>query len=126
MGKYIVELDDIYRSITAYKLVKRRKDGTFGPLYIDCRHHFEIGEWQEAKYDIIKPGYAVRPGWHTCKHMSAPHIKPRPDRYWMKVKVADYIEFERPEGQGGTWFLSKWIKPLNIISKYEGGGIWER
>jgi hypothetical protein len=59
----------------AYKLVRKRKDGTYGPLFIDARLRMPIGEWMQAECHPRK-GFAVRQGWH-CTFTPTPRTCPR-------------------------------------------------
>jgi hypothetical protein len=36
-------------------------------------------------------------------------------RVWVKLEMLDFWEFERPESQGGMWYLAKNIKLIEII-----------
>ncbi len=83
----------------AYKLVRLRKDGSLGSLFINRKDRLSIGEWREAE-DYPTKGYAHRPGWHCCFKPEAPHLSER-DRVWVEVEVDDYKVFKRPESQGG-------------------------
>jgi hypothetical protein len=85
----------------AYKLLRVRKDGTLGPLFINKRQVIPIGEWLQAENHPTK-GYAVRPGWHVCPQPFAPHLTDK-GRVWVQVEIEDYLEFTRPASQGGMW-----------------------
>ena len=89
----------------AYKLVRKRKNGTLGPLFIDARLRMPIGEWMEAGCHPTK-GFKVRPGWHTCAKPIAPHLSKK-GRVWVIVLIVDYEIIQRPEAQGGQWFIAK-------------------
>ena len=96
----------------AYKLLRRRADGTLGPLFIDRGKDMLLGRWYTAE-DIPTKGYAHRPGWHSLQAPVAPHLKMQLKngemREWFAVGIEDYETFERPASQGGIWFLSKKI-----------------
>lgn len=96
----------------AYKLLKRRKDGTIGPLFINAKAALPTGEWMEAECHPTK-GFAVRPGWHCCPAPVAPHLymeTTTQKREWWEVQIEDFTEEHRPESQGGLWFLAKRMK----------------
>ena len=95
-------------SAFAYKLVRKRKDGTLGPLFINRKQILPIGIWLEAG-DYPTKGYAHRPGWHVTKNKTAPHLSMK-GRIWVLVQVKDYEELIRSESQGGVWLLAKWMK----------------
>lgn len=97
----------------AYKLLRKRKNGTLGPLFINRRQIIPIGKWLEAENHPTK-GYAVRPGWHTTSKPEAPHLSMR-DRIWMKVEIEDYTELRRPASQGGLWWLANRMKVLGEV-----------
>lgn len=97
----------------AYKLIKQRKDGSLGPLFINRRQRIPVGEWLVAE-DIPTKGYAHRPGWHCCLKPEAPHLSEK-GRVWCKVIVADFQVLDRPKSQGGTWVLAKQMKVLEIL-----------
>lgn len=103
----------------AYKLLKQRKDGSLGPLFINASLRVPIGEWMEAE-DHRTKGYAHRPGWHCTEKQTAPHIMKKPasgqTRVWCHVEIGGNIEpFQRPDNQGGTWLIASKMKVLDII-----------
>ena len=102
----------------AYKLLKLRKDGSVGPLFINAKSRLERHVWMTAETFPTK-GFAVRKGWHCCLEPKAPHLKLElasgERRQWWMVEIEDYEEYDRPESQGGTWLLAnrmKLIAPL--------------
>ena len=99
--------------MVAYKLVRRRKDGSLGPLFINRRLRIPLGAWLDAE-DHPTAGYAHRPGWHCTTTPCAPHLSER-GRVWVKCLAEDCTEFSRPQSQGGTWLLAKRIKFLELL-----------
>jgi len=97
----------------AYKLFRKRKDGTYGPLFINRKLKIKPDEWLQAESHPTK-GFAVRPGWHCCAEPNAPHLSKK-DRVWCVVKIDDYVEHQRPESQGGLWFTANNMKVLGEI-----------
>lgn len=97
---------------SAYKLVRLRKNGTLGPLFINRKQVFHIGEWMEA-LDVPTKGYAHRPGFHVTRSKNAPHLSKK-GRVWVSVEVKDFEEIVRPENQGGVWWLAKWMRVVKI------------
>jgi hypothetical protein len=95
-----------------WKLVRQRKDGTLGPLFINRPLIYKIGVWFQAE-DHPTKGFARRPGFHACSIRSAPHLEMRlsngEQRVWCKVLLKDFEEYERPASQGNTWILSNHI-----------------
>lgn len=49
------------KTIKGYKLLRLRKDGTLGPLFINARMRIPVGKWLKAESHPTK-GYALRPG----------------------------------------------------------------
>lgn len=89
--------------MVGYKLFRKRKDGTYGPLFINTRQRLEPGVTYEAE-DHPTKGYAHRPGWHICSEQSAPHLS-KNGRVWCKVEFDHRATIERPKSQGGVWYL---------------------
>lgn len=97
----------------AYKLMRLRKDGTLGSLFFKAEDRVPMGKWIWCDKTQIKKGYKTRPGWHTVPRPYAPHLSER-GRVWVRVEIAYYEEFKKPECQGGVWYLAKRMK---IIEK---------
>lgn len=103
----------------AFKVFRVRKDGSIGPLFINRKQRIELGEWLPAE-DHPTPGFAHRPGWHCGPSTdSAPHLsmelKSGEVRRWYEVEIEDYTEFQRPEAQGGLWFLANRMRVLHEV-----------
>jgi len=98
----------------AYKLMKQRKDGTLGPLFINRPLRLALGTTYEAESHPTM-GYKVRPGFHCCPQPSAPHLSNNGDRQWVEVEIEEYTSEERPKSQGGTWYLANKMTPLRIL-----------
>ena len=96
-----------------YKLLRLRRNGTLGSLYINRRAIIPIGEWIEAVSYPTK-GYALRPGWHCCERPEAPHLSMK-GRVWCKVEILGAYKFPRPKSQGGIWFIATKMKVVNIL-----------
>lgn len=94
----------------AYKLLRIRKDGSIGPLFINQKQRVPIGEWLDAE-DHPTSGFAHRPGWHCTHRPRAPHLSMK-GRHWYAVEVADWVEHVRPANQGGLWYLAQRMKVL--------------
>ncbi len=99
--------------MVAYKLFRKRKDGTLGPLFIDARKRIPVGEWMDAESHPTK-GFAVRQGWHCTLRPVAPHLSEK-GRVWCKVEVEDWKGYDRPESQGGTWILAQKLKVVKVL-----------
>lgn len=89
----------------AYKLIRKMKDGSLSPLFINKKSRIPIGTWMDAELNPTK-GFAVRKGWHCTLKPEAPHLSDK-GRVWVEVEVDDFEFFERPKSQGGTWVLAQ-------------------
>lgn len=98
----------------AFKLLRVRGNGSLGPLFINRPLVVVLGEWLEAEF-IPTRGFAPRFGWHTSWWPYAPHLSTK-DRVWCEVEVREYTEFQRPESQGSTWALAKYMKVLRQLT----------
>lgn len=94
----------------AYKLMRRRKDGSLGSLFINRKLIIPPRRWLKAE-DHPTKGYAQRPGWHCCFAPIAPHLSTK-GRVWVEVEVKDFEVYNRPERQGGRWILANKMKVL--------------
>lgn len=101
----------------AYKLLRVRKDGTIGPLFINQRQRIPTGKWIIAE-DHPTKGYAHRPGWHCTIKPRAPHLSMN-GRTWYAVLIKDFVEHRRPRAQGGLWFLAQQMKVIKKLTKVE-------
>ena len=97
----------------AYKLFRKRKDGTYGPLFINRKQKIHKGEYYNAESHPT-PGYAYRHGWHCCSTPNAPHLSYK-DRVWCKVEINDYREHQRPQSQGGLWYTAGQLRVLEEL-----------
>lgn len=100
-----------------YKLVRKMKDGSLAPLFINQKMRFPLHVWLNAEPHETK-GFAYRPGWHCCLEPVAPHLSER-DRVWIECIAQDYYTYNRPESQGGKWVLAERIKVLRELSPQE-------
>jgi hypothetical protein len=98
----------------AYKLLKQRKDGTLGPLFINCRQRIPFREWLQAEAHKRK-GYKFRPGWHCTAKPEAPHLSEQ-GRVWCEVEIQDFEPFARPAAQGGLWYLAQRMRVLRQLT----------
>lgn len=95
---------------TGYKLLRVRKDGTIGSLFINAAARLPLGKWMWAR-PYHKKGYAFRPGWHVLPRPGAPHLTTK-GRRWYKVEVQHYTQLSRPASQGGMWILANRMRIL--------------
>jgi hypothetical protein len=98
----------------AYKLFRKRKNGTYGPLFINRKQELNSHEWYVAE-DHKTKGYAHRPGWHSCEEPLAPHLSKK-NRVWCKVLIKDITKHQRPESQGGLWYTSNRLKIIGELN----------
>jgi hypothetical protein len=97
----------------AYKLLRKRKDGSIGPLFINRKARLQHGDWLPAESHPTK-GFAYRPFWHCTSKPIAPHLSVK-DRVWCLVEIEDFVEMERPKSQGGRWYLANRMKIIKEI-----------
>jgi hypothetical protein len=103
------------RTIRGWKLLRRRQDGSVGPLFINARLRVPVGKWMKAESHPT-PGYAYRPGWHCTLRRNAPHLRTTgPDRVWCRVSLRGVRTYDRPESQGGTWLLADEMRVEYIL-----------
>ena len=105
--------------MTAYKLLRRRRDGSLGPLFINCRQRIPFGVALPAEAHRRK-GYAFRPGWHCTLAPVAPHLSTK-GRVWCRVEVDNYETYARPESQGGTWVLAQQMRLIEALERRPDG-----
>jgi hypothetical protein len=99
----------------AYKLLRERKNGTIGPLFINARQVIKIGEWMKAEAHRTK-GFAFRPGWHATSKPEAPHLSME-GRAWYEVSILKYKKLQRPKAQGGLWYLADRMKVIRRLEE---------
>lgn len=92
----------------AYKLLRKRKNGTLGPLFINRKQVVEIGKWLKAEFHPTTH-FAPRKGWHTTAKPEAPHLHKR-DRVWAEVEIKNFEKFKRPMSQGGLWYIAQQMR----------------
>jgi hypothetical protein len=99
----------------AYKLFRELKSGEITSLFINKTRKLPYDVWMESEFYPTN-GFAERPGWHCTAEPHAPHLKMElksgEKRVWKKVLIEDFTEFQRPENQGGLWYLAKRMKIL--------------
>jgi len=106
--------------MVAYKLVRLKKDGTLGSLFIHRQDSLPLNTWLEA-LEYPTKNFKVRKGWHCTFKMNAPHLKIElangEKRTWVKVEVEDWYRYSRPESMGGAWILANRMMILEIMGK---------
>lgn len=111
------ENDFINEEIIAYKLCRKLKNGDLRTLFIDKKKNIVMNEWLEAGCFPTK-GFAVRPYWHSTSLPTAPHLTEN-GRVWVTCKIRNYAHFNRPQQQGGLWYLSKEVMFVKELSPIE-------
>jgi len=96
----------------AYKVMRLRKNGTLGSLFINRKEVYPLGQWLYAQ-ELPTKGFAIRRGWHCTFEKNAPHLSMK-GRVWVEVEVDDFTTYNRPESQGGTWILAQRMKIIKI------------
>ena len=107
----IAELEEVM--ICAYKLLRVRRDGTLGLLFINRKQVIPVNQWLEAKPGCTD-GFAFRPGWHACSKKLDPHLSKR-GFVWCQVLLHDVREPYRPEAQGGLWYTAGWMRITTVL-----------
>lgn len=97
----------------AYKLVRKMKDGSLSPLFINKKSRIPFGVWLPAEAHLTK-GFAFRKGWHCVLEPIAPHLS-KTGRVWVEMELEDYKAYNRPEAQGGTWILAQQMKIIKEL-----------
>ena len=105
----------------AYKLLRMRKNGTLGPLFINARQVIPIGIWLKAGKYRTK-NYAYRPGWHTTSKPEAPHLSMK-GRIWAEVSIGIFTPYRRPPSQGGVWFIAQYMKVNKLLTGNYGNNV---
>jgi hypothetical protein len=101
--------------MTAYKLMRVRRDNSIGPLFINRRLRVPVRRWLKAECHPTN-GYAVRPGWHCTEKPEAPHLS-MTGRAWFRVEIEDTAQaIKRPAKQGGKWYLATKMRVLERIT----------
>lgn len=93
------------------------KNGEIRSLFINKKESINLDNWMTAKNYPTK-GFAVRPGFHALAKPDAPHLGKK-GRGWFEVEVKEYQIFERPQSQGGMWYLAKKMKVNRRIKDSE-------
>jgi len=106
----------------AFKLLRKRSDGSLGPLFVGRRKRLSPGVTYTAERGLPHPGLAHRPGFHCTALPSAPHIRLRLKngecRVWCMVLISGKIErLARPDCQGGLWYVSE---KMRIVKELYG------
>ena len=100
--------------MTAYKLFRVKRNGKIGSLFINRQADIQLNVWHEAECHPTK-GFAVRQGWHCTMQPIAPHLSTK-GRKWFQVEVEGITTFDRPECQGGTWVLARFMKVIGEVT----------
>ena len=100
----------------AYKLVRQLKDGSISPLFINRKSRLPLNEWMQAEkhHNREKDGFKYRPFWHCTSNPVADHLSKK-NRVWVEIEMEDYKEMQRPDNQGGLWFLAEKIKINKVL-----------
>jgi len=101
----------------AYKLLRVRKDGTIGPLFINQRQRIPLNKWIKAEPHKTK-GYKFRPGWHCTSKPLAPHLTMK-GRTWYEAVITNFEKIKRPLNQGGLWYLAQRMKLKKLLTSKE-------
>lgn len=119
--------------MTYYKKVRKMKDGSLKPLFINKTKPFILNEWQKSEYHPTK-GFAPRSihgnietgegcdgGFHLVPYPDASWIADElatgEKRVWITCEVRGAVkEYQRPQG---LWYLAEEIMPLKELTPKE-------
>ena len=91
----------------AYKLMKQRKNGTLGSLFINAKKVYSLNKWMNAEF-IPTNGFAERFGWHCCFTPNAPHLKENLSsgevRVWVEVEVKGKDSVTKNLNKNGKYY----------------------
>lgn len=104
-------------TLLAYKLFRKRKDGTYGPLFINRKQKLLPKQVYHAE-DVPTKGYLHRPGWHCCAYPTAPHLSKK-DRVWCLIEIEGYQKHQRSAHQGGLWYTANRMTILEEVTVHE-------
>lgn len=94
----------------AYKLFQKNKDSICS-LFINKRQKYQLNKWYRAKL-YKTDGFKPRKGFHCVPiPNNAPHLSNR-GREWYKIEIDDFSELQKPQSQGGKWFIANKMKIL--------------
>lgn len=99
--------------LKAFKLFRLLKNGNITSLFINKKIPLPTNQWLPAEEHPTK-NYAFRPFWHCTSKPYAPHLSIK-NRAWFEVEITDYQIFNRPQSQGGIWYLAKNIKIIKQL-----------
>ena len=97
----------------AFKLLRKRRDQSLGPLFINKTQRVPVGVWLKAGFFPTK-GYKPRGGWHCTLKPVAPHLSKK-GRVWCLVDVRGITLYNRPASQGGTWVLANKMRVMKEL-----------
>ena len=103
-----------FLKMKAYKLFRLLKSGDITPLFINKKFRLPLKVWLEAESHPTK-GYKYRPYWHCTSSPVAPHLSEK-GRQWFEIEMEGFENFDRPDHQGGLWYLAKRIKIIKPIT----------
>ena len=98
----------------AYKLLRVRKDGTLGSLFINRTLVITPNKWLQAESHWTK-NYVYRPGWHATAAPVAPHLHMN-GRKWYYVEITGVDKLRRPNSQGTMWYIAERMRVLKEVN----------
>lgn len=129
----------------AYKLVRKKKDGNYYPLYVLSKDPFPVGEWIEAKCgELTKNGkvrsklgeLAYRPGLHLCEIPHETHIGGKSkgtghpvdylpdDLVWVEVEFSDEVSYQLAAEKAGINKNGKVVAARAYLKKIPENGYY--
>jgi hypothetical protein len=97
-----------------YKLFRKRKDGTYGTLFINTKLRMIKGVVYQEE-DHPTKGFAHRMGWHILPRQESNRLAVKThwcNRVWCTVEFEYKDTIYKPESQGGMVYIGSTIKIL--------------
>lgn len=98
-----------------FKLVRKMKDGSLRPLFIERTRDLPVDVWLDAN-DVPTKGYQHRPGWHILEEPYAPHLSKK-GRVWVVVEFEESgsSSHYRPRSQGVLWYTARKMRIIGEL-----------
>lgn len=98
---------------TAYKLFRKRADGTLGPLCVNRGLVIPKGVWLRCEFDCDPRNASYRPGWHARPRPFSDHVQTLPNRVWCLVYLDDAEKVFKSKYE--WWHVAKWMKVIREV-----------
>lgn len=106
--------------MTGYKLLRKRRDGSYGTLFINRKLKLYPGIWYPAE-DHPTSGFAHRPGWHVLPKPESNRLALKDNRVWCLVLFDHKETINKPLSQGGPCYIGNSLMIVEEVGS-EGPG----